>query len=596
MRLCQLVEPQRWNALREALEANLAAGRAPCQDLTLAKRNELLQVVNWLEQSRDPTQTPEDPRLDFTGADLSQINFSGVDTIELKLANAILLSDPARANLLRADAPHDHKHSRKRTHKHSPYAPSTQGKNDEQAAQLIQEWTIQNSNELAWIMASRDWSVEPQPTGDRSPKRTIGRKRPKRIRRANLRGAIFAARTGEGWTGDFRGAYLCGADLTGATLAKADFYAARLPFARLNRCDCERVTLNKSDMTSIQANRAEFSRASFVKVNLVRADLRNATAIQAIVRDAFLAGAMLDGATFDLANLTRANLVAARMRATTFVKANLQGVQLEGAKAMQAIFQDADVSGSNLNGVWLDGETQLDDLKFDRLTRFGDIHWNGAALYKVRWDQAKPLGDETFLNDELNRLRRQMTLQPRTPVSATAQKQNRRNHLKSKVNLYRDAARTYHTLRVALGAQRIVGPASRFRLRELQIQRHVVWLRKKGFWWWLTWGFSYLLDKVAGYGEQPQWALRWYVAIISFFAFVDYVAAQFPAAHVSHTLTIFNFLAFSVASFHGRGFFPASSQEIPIGSPITYLAEVEAVIGLLLELTFIGSFTKRFLD
>jgi hypothetical protein len=48
-----------------------------------------------------------------------------------------------------------------------------------------------------------------------------------------------------------------------------------------------------------------------------------------------------------------------------------------------------------------------------------------------------------------------------------------------------------------------------------------------------------------------------------------------------------------LASFHGRGFFqPVQS----LGDPIAALAALEAVLGLLIEISFIATFTQRFLN
>jgi hypothetical protein len=49
----------------------------------------------------------------------------------------------------------------------------------------------------------------------------------------------------------------------------------------------------------------------------------------------------------------------------------------------------------------------------------------------------------------------------------------------------------------------------------------------------------------------------------------------------------------SITSFHGRGFFPGSSEALT--SPIVAMATVEALIGLFIELVFIAAFSRRFL-
>jgi len=51
-------------------------------------------------------------------------------------------------------------------------------------------------------------------------------------------------------------------------------------------------------------------------------------------------------------------------------------------------------------------------------------------------------------------------------------------------------------------------------------------------------------------------------------------------------------LVLSVSSFHGRGFF---LQNVTLGDAFARLTAVEAVLGLLIEVIFIATFTQRFL-
>ncbi len=47
-----------------------------------------------------------------------------------------------------------------------------------------------------------------------------------------------------------------------------------------------------------------------------------------------------------------------------------------------------------------------------------------------------------------------------------------------------------------------------------------------------------------------------------------------------------------MTSFHGRGFFPGNN--IALDNPLTVLAAFEALVGLLVEVTFIATLTRRF--
>jgi hypothetical protein len=58
-----------------------------------------------------------------------------------------------------------------------------------------------------------------------------------------------------------------------------------------------------------------------------------------------------------------------------------------------------------------------------------------------------------------------------------------------------------------------------------------------------------------------------------------------------HALTWNEAGVVSLTAFHGRGFFSSAFQP---GDPQAALAAIEAVIGLLIEITFIATFTQRF--
>lgn len=64
-------------------------------------------------------------------------------------------------------------------------------------------------------------------------------------------------------------------------------------------------------------------------------------------------------------------------------------------------------------------------------------------------------------------------------------------------------------------------------------------------------------------------------------------ARQFAAAHLRWDEA----LVISISSFHRRGFF---TSDIHLGDTLARLAAGEAIIGLLIENTFIATFTQRF--
>jgi hypothetical protein len=148
---------------------------------------------------------------------------------------------------------------------------------------------------------------------------------------------------------------------------------------------------------------------------------------------------------------------------------------------------------------------------------------------------------------------------------------------------------------VALQAQGLNEDAARFAYRANALQRKVLWFqmvqpnvslrqrgRKLG-----AWGFSHLLNALAGYGYRPERSLFAYLLIVFGFMGLYLLASQFAVPHLHWDEA----LVLSLSSFHGRGFFP---QTITLGDPYARLAATEAVLGLLVEVSLIATFTQRF--
>jgi len=108
----------------------------------------------------------------------------------------------------------------------------------------------------------------------------------------------------------------------------------------------------------------------------------------------------------------------------------------------------------------------------------------------------------------------------------------------------------------------------------------------------VRWLFSWSLALLAGYGYHPGRSVFWYLATIGGFAFAYFHLS--PGENVP--LSPLGSLVFSLTSFHGRGFFPGGSpgHSLTLDDPITVLAALEAVSGLLIEISFIATFTQRF--
>jgi hypothetical protein len=125
-------------------------------------------------------------------------------------------------------------------------------------------------------------------------------------------------------------------------------------------------------------------------------------------------------------------------------------------------------------------------------------------------------------------------------------------------------------------------PAERYRLREQTLERKAMFWEGRV----ASWLFSCLMNIVAGYGERPGLSLVAYLLAIGGFAVAYYALGQTVGPHLSPL----GAWVFSMTSFHGRGFFPGG---ITLDDPITVLAAAEALVGLIIEVTFIATFTQR---
>jgi hypothetical protein len=99
--------------------------------------------------------------------------------------------------------------------------------------------------------------------------------------------------------------------------------------------------------------------------------------------------------------------------------------------------------------------------------------------------------------------------------------------------------------------------------------------------------FSGFLDLLAGYGFKPERSLTAYLLAILGFGTAYFILGQSVGPHLS-PLGAF---VLSMTSFHGRGFFPGS---IAVDDPLTVVAAFEALVGLVIEVGFIATFTQRF--
>jgi hypothetical protein len=228
----------------------------------------------------------------------------------------------------------------------------------------------------------------------------------------------------------------------------------------------------------------------------------------------------------------------------------LQGAHLGDADLYRASLN----SGTTLDGVVFKGTPP----------RLLGVRWNGAPLDGSGWNRIPRLGDEAAITKAKTRAER--------------------------VQTYRDAARAYHGLIVALELQGLSEPARSFRRRERLMERRALRAQVRT---WPAFAFYWLLNLVSGQGEAPERILAAYLLVVGSFTGLYWWLSHAIVTKSQQPLQWYEALVLSLSSFHGRGFFPS---QIGLGDPLAIIAAMEAVCGLFIELILIATFSKRFLN
>ena len=376
---------------------------------------------------------------------------------------------------------------------------------------------------------------------------------------AQLEGANLSGAQLEGI--NLSGIHLEGANLSGAQLKGAILVGAQLKGAILVGAQLKGAILSGAQLMGANLSEASFFEANLSEAWLQKTDLNNAQLVRANLSGAQLTSANLSEANLQGANLNNAQLVRANLNSAILADASLNNAQL-----VRANLNDARLEGANLCGAQLKG-ADLTDVKFCYYGRIGpqlaDVHWDDINLFLADWPIPKKLGDEN-------------------KASYRRRIDGKKKDKNTRLEEYRVAARAYRQLAVALQTQGLNEDAARFAHRAQRLQRIVLRRRHK----FVSYLFSGFLDLIAGYGYRPGRAVTWYLLVI-----VGFAAAYSVFGH----LPFFpDALVFSLMSFHGRGFFPSLSGETSLHNQIVEIAAAEAVVGLLIEISFIATFTQRF--
>src|SRR5579875_2460962 len=396
------------------------------------------------------------------------------------------------------------------------------------------------------------------------------------------------------------GAYLREAQLERANLLTAQLAGANLVVVNLERANLGGAHLERANLRAAQLMEAGLGHAHLLGADLGEAHMERAYLSEAQLVEANLSEAHLVGADLSETHMERADLSKAHLEQVNLSKAHLAGANLSEAHLEQANLNEVQLVGADLRRASLDGKTRLvavtlcrhecwwrrvksllqhrEVIPFLRLQRvksflwrrvsapaLGDISWQGVGTVDLTqiadWDWIQRLGDERFVS------------------------------WRDGADTHQAVVRAYRQVATQLRAQGMSEVADRLSHRALSYERRV-FLRRGNIPRYLS---SWFLAILAGYGYRPLYTLFWYLVVVLGFAFGYYEATHglltFGLAHSQvQPLQWFEALVLSVSAFHGRGFFQPIQS---LGDPVAILAAVEAIVGLIIEISFIATFTQR---
>jgi hypothetical protein len=309
---------------------------------------------------------------------------------------------------------------------------------------------------------------------------------------------------------------------------------------------------------------------------------------------AYVGALHLEGANLSLAHLEGANLFAAHLEGATLRGAHLERANLFAAHLEGCNLQRAHLEGADLRRAFFSPGTLLERAIFAgklqsaaSAASVADVRWQQVNLAIIQqWNAVKMLGDEYWARQLERKLwTNRGKLQMPFPKGATrAERRQARAERRRKIlEAWQEAERANRQLSTVMRDQGMSDAADHFAYRGNICQRQLYrvqgrHLRRFGSW---------LLDLVSGYGYRPLHSVATYLLIVALFGLAYWALG----VSTGHMLTWNEAGVVSLTAFHGRGFF---STDFTPGDPQAALAAVEAVIGLLIEITFIATFTQRF--
>jgi uncharacterized protein YjbI with pentapeptide repeats len=388
------------------------------------------------------------------------------------------------------------------------------------------------------------------------------------------------------------GIYLSGLHLEGANLR-----AAHLEGAYIRAAHLERAFLIEAHL-----ERAYLVAAHLEDAYLAEAHLEGAFLIEAHLERAYLTGLHLEGADLRAAHLEGADLRAAHLEGRVYLPDDVNLVRM---RTVVPAFP-ATLLAADLREAFLDGATTLRDSTLCTPARanaapgagphVADIRWNSANLAVLDWtsftERGALLGDEQEARDWRPVISTEAPAlkQAQRGKRAAARREHAAEQQRAGIEIWATAARANRQLATALRGQGMSDEADHFAYRAQVCQRRLLLVRGKR---WQA-RFSSFLNLLAGYGYKPERTLYIYVVVIAVFSAFYLLTSHgligfgMPLTGVKPLLW-YQAIILSISAFHGRGFF----QELP-GDPVALCAAIEAICGLVIEVSFIATFTQRF--
>jgi uncharacterized protein YjbI with pentapeptide repeats len=293
-----------------------------------------------------------------------------------------------------------------------------------------------------------------------------------------------------------------------------------------------------------------------------------------------LAAVHLEGASLHRTHLEGAFLREARLEGAALIGAHLQHAALLGTHLDRADLQGANLAGANMFTTYIDYQTGIDNIilgnEIDGSVYLDNVHWGGTNFIVVDWSQK--IGKSAHNRDGIFILGDEQKAWKQ--IEDTGLKKERSQRIQE----FKIAVRATRQLSASLQSQGLNEDGDRFALRAQILQTQLYRFQKEYF----RFIGSLILNWISGYGYRPIRSLITYLLAIVGFTVLYFSLRQ----NVHPELSLLDSFVFSITSFHGRGFSPG--ETLTLHNPLTIFAAFEAVIGLIIEITFIATFTQRF--